>query len=457
MNTLLNDVSATENPFGNDVRIRIWTKDANTKRNRESVVDGGDFVPNNVAIHATNLFKNGATTVVLYIEGISTSQDWGTDKIKVTTTPIPGSGLTLPQGLTLTDEVSYTVVRNVFKMCVYRPYVCERDNGGIGNNVTTRTTFLTKYNTPRSMIDDYFEGMRGLDNYGTYKGEGAFMGHAFARVEIRMPGMTPSPYWTGQTGANKDLEMYRAYQSTRLGETFWFRAADGSEDDPAKTQVRYDTLYAPPLGGPVSGLVQEKGTGVDKKFIAVHEFRMRPETAKAIHDYRATYRSSGYFKGYGLDTVLKGRRDSRVGCGTYVAILMERAGLIATNKVIELWGKDVQMPVVPLPSVSVGLGEARRNHRLYRDGNNEEIIKMIAKIQEQAMGDVDQTPGVDSWTGGVTRKSLKFCDPALMAPWIDVQNARSHWNAPWRQYKDRGVTVIYNVPEQSNLDQWKRE
>jgi len=54
--------------------------------------------------------------VTLYVEGIGTSQRWGKDKIKVSVYPVPGQ-----PGLNFIEEVSYTVVRCVYKVCVWRP------------------------------------------------------------------------------------------------------------------------------------------------------------------------------------------------------------------------------------------------------------------------------------------------------------------------------------------------
>ena len=77
---------STTNPIPD--HIRIWTKDASEKRDPRSIVDGGDYVQTNVLIQSSSIFKNGATTAVLYIEGIGTSDSWGSDKIKIKATSI---------------------------------------------------------------------------------------------------------------------------------------------------------------------------------------------------------------------------------------------------------------------------------------------------------------------------------------------------------------------------------
>ena len=232
---------AKENPYGST--IRIWTKNANENRDPKSVKEGGDFIKSGESIISTNLTWISETEAILYVEGIGTSSEWGGQKISVTAVPVSLEEET-PRSLNVEkeDKVSYTVVRCVFKMCVYRPYVCNRGNYG---RVTSRVQFLTNYDTPRTMIDDYFRGLKGLDDYGVLKETGAFMGHAFARVEIRTPEMNEF-YWTGHTGSDGITETKKAYHSMKDGQIFWFRAADGHEDNPATTQKRYSDLYNPP-------------------------------------------------------------------------------------------------------------------------------------------------------------------------------------------------------------------
>jgi len=50
---------------------------------------------------------------------------------------------------------------------------------------------------------------------------------------------------------------------------------------------------------------------------------------------------------------------------------------------------------------------------------------------------------------------MKFCDPGLMADWIDVQNESTPWPSDGLEYKERGVDVRYDVPEPQNLNGWR--
>lgn len=174
-------------------RIRVWTKDANQNRNPASVTNGGDFIPDGTHLPLSSIFASGTNRTVLYVEGIGTSSGWGTDKIHATVYPVPSLGTGID------DEVSYTVVRCVYKVCVTRPYICQstwawgwNTNYWISfpdyiQTVTNRTLFLTDYTTPSSMFSDWCEGMQSTNYDNDYHEKACAMGHAFARLEVRTP------------------------------------------------------------------------------------------------------------------------------------------------------------------------------------------------------------------------------------------------------------------------------
>ena len=138
------DVACNNNPLSG--RIRIWTKNAYEHRNANSVTNGGDFVTANVPLSYSSVVPGSANQVTLYIEGIGTSDYWGLDKIHVKVYPDSSPNVLAD------DEVSYTVVRCLYKVCVLRPYVYGTqlvwdDTVGWMN----RSVYVTDYSTPCSM------------------------------------------------------------------------------------------------------------------------------------------------------------------------------------------------------------------------------------------------------------------------------------------------------------------
>ena len=135
------DMACNNNPLSG--RIRIWTKDAWQHRNANSVTNSGDFVTANVPLSYSSVVPGSANQVTLYVEGIGTSDYWGLDKIHVKVYPDSSPNVLAD------DEVSYTVVRCVYKVCAYRPYACVRDSN---LTVLSRNVYKTDYTTPFDRI-----------------------------------------------------------------------------------------------------------------------------------------------------------------------------------------------------------------------------------------------------------------------------------------------------------------
>ncbi|MCL1857476.1 MAG: hypothetical protein FWF84_07565 [Kiritimatiellaeota bacterium] len=452
------EACATANPLPG--RIRIWTKDAFEHRNPASFTLGGDFIQTNVTINVTDLFAEGAKTAVVYVEGIGTSDDWGTDKIKVETK------LTTPPGypvssITMEDSVSYTVVRNVYKVCVFRPYVCER-NEYDDWNITERRVFRPRYGSVQTMLDDYLEGQAKFDDIAEeYHDLGASMGHAFARIEIRQPNLSTN-YWTGHTGLNIDeatgLERIPLAKDTFTallrGRTFWYRAPDGREDKQEKCAERYNDLYHNVIRS--SAYITDSLDNKVKKMVAAHEFRIRPETAQALHDYR----NSHPFNGYGLDVTLNGVNDSCVGCGSYIGLLTEASGLLTPSQVHTAWVyENMAFPVIRLPTVAQKNNSTLQQQLelasvfdAYSNSNSIPLIEKMLEIHADALADISAALANPST---LRYRPLKFCDPSKMMDWVDDKNSSTPWQQGNLQYKDRGVTVEYGVPAPSPLDAWR--
>jgi len=89
--------------------LRIWTKDADVARNRNSVEAGipGDYVPSGTYDDVSALGFNSATRVVtLYVEGIAASATFADQSVKVEIDPDGGG----PLGFIAEDAVCVTIV-----------------------------------------------------------------------------------------------------------------------------------------------------------------------------------------------------------------------------------------------------------------------------------------------------------------------------------------------------------
>ncbi len=426
--------AVTSNPLGTG--IRLWTKNADQTRNPASVLDGGDYVPSGTRLPYALLMASARTNLVLYAEGVGVTPTWGEAKIEARLYPFPDQ-----PDVFLADRVSFTVVRCVYKVCVYRPYVCLRDSSG---TISSRQISRTDYSSPSNMVASYFEGQAHFDDHDKFHGLAAFMGHAFARVEVRIPNFTDGVnYWTGQTGMDDLGNLNRFYDAMKGGTSWWYRATDGHEDDPDKCETRYKTLYASPIDGAEA---TDPTNAIPKKMLAVREFRLHPDMCRALTAYK------GYhpFGGYGLDTTLRTSSDSRVGCGSYVGLLTQYAGV--TN--VAPWVFDRQMPVVPLDDVWITWVGSGGAYAAYMCGAGGLLRAIFEDMGQEAMQTVNVAPGTAAWGSGGNTRSLRFCDPGWMMDWIDVQNAlTTQW--PQGGYKDRGVTVRYDVPPTSNLQEWR--
>ena len=447
-------------------RIRVWMKDASVQRDPGSVVSGGDFVPANTVIPFQTVFPDEATEVVLYVEGIGTSPTWGGDKIKVKVYPT-GTG-----GEVFEDRVAYTVVRCVYKVCVTRPYVCQstwewnwNTNYWISfpeyvHTVTNRTVFLTDYTTPSSMFSDWCDGMQSTNLDNVYHEKACAMGHAFARLEIRTPDYsTGQNLWTGQTGMNNWIDWLAndVYSHLRDGTLSWVTYS-GRENTGAELTLWHGRY----TDAPTDSLLNYSGVG-KVKMIAEREMRVRPETAGYLLAFRNAQSDLGLFQGYGLDATLgtntpswlqrnspewlswAWQSSSRIGCGSYVGMLTEASGLLTAEDIAGDWSVSRGMPIAVLTNLPTYLV-------------SEELITLFTGnnlIQDARDGFVAQDP---QWDAAGAR-ALKFCDPGMMMEWIDSANdatATWSWQGDGCDYKDRGVSVRYDVPEQSSDDDWRR-
>ena len=395
-------------------RIRIWTKDACEARNPASVAENGDFVPAEILLPYESVMTGAVTRI--YVEGVGTSPAWGGDKIRVQVYPY-GSGYGY-----IEDQVSYTVVRCVYKVCVWRPYVCYKDGSGA---VTNRAVYRPNYATPRTMFSDYINGYRHSDT--AHHGIFAFMGHAFARVENRTPSVTDS-FWTGQTGmAWWDFALTDVYDHFKDGELYWKRFS-GKRDTRARLQALYDDYYAN-----VDDPVYVTDGAKIRKMLAVAEIRVRPETGLMLDDYA---NKAHNFRGYGLDVTIN--KPARAGCGSYVGLLTQYAGLGNNTG----WRVDKLMPVVLL--ISFPLSWAGVLWASIWDGNSV-IDDALDEFCDNA-----RHPETAGWGIGQTATALKFFDPSLMMDWIDEANGATGWS------EEIGATPHYDATTVDNLNEWRR-
>lgn len=404
--------SVSDNPLG--VGVRIWTKPCGASRSPESVEDGGNFVPPGVLLSQEKFSWSGNKTT-LYVEGIGTTGA-GLPTIEASVYPDGGDGEAFP------DKVSYSVVRCVYHVCAYRPYTCEKNWWG---TVTNRFVFNTVYSSPRTMFTDYGFGVVRPDT--EYHKQAAFMGHGFARIEVRMPGRNDGIIWTGQTGMNGKKDVWSAYKSMKAGDAYWETYDDGSQNDDDDLEPLWEYF-----AGGKPGYILTDGSGSKKKLVASVELRVLPRTMAHLLSYRETIHD---FTKYGLDTTIT-TPSNRCGCATYIGLLTQYAGLSGYSD----WTVDERMPVVPLttiPDTLLGI-----------------LWKGRVDIINKAVSEFCATNVTSAW-GGESARSLKFDDPALLAEWIDTQNSTAPVNGNNRSHQK--VFLLNEVPAKDNLDDWKRE
>jgi len=444
-------------------RIRIWTKNADQQRNAASVDNGGDFVPGNTKVSVTNVVPSGTNQVVLYVEGIGVSPNWGTDKIGVKVYPDPS------QKVSINDEVSYTVVRCVYKICNWRPYKCIRDP----INVSKRVVFRTNYDSPDSLLRCYLDGELGFDDYEVNHkethGMGAFMGHTYVRIESRMPSSAPDNRWVGQTGENNNKQMLSGYEALAKGQVWWFSANDGSKNPEGYLEDNFNYYYVLDMG---PHLIDEQ-TNVDKKQVAVREFRVCPETDRLLREYVDSVHD---FRGYGLDVIadrttpqdpLSVIGKARCGCGSFVGLLCQYAGVCDNMP----WRVDHPMAELALPPISTTwLTEAQLGEIIeleYHNGIRGSLKAFLTDIQTHVTTYLDQINAttvppnaLKQWdvtpsTGEFKLRKMMYSDPGKYSDWIDDTNAATSVWSVYPGYKDRGVTVLYQKTERGDIGEWK--
>jgi hypothetical protein len=279
-------------------------------------------------------------------------------------------------------------------------------------------------------------------------------------MEVRSPDYPSGvAVWTGQTGMNNWIDWLAndVYCHLRDGTLHWVQYS-GREDTTEDLEIWHSLYTVPP-----SDSLLANGASGRVKMIAEREFRIRPESAGSLLAFRSAYADLGLFQGYGLDATLgtntpswwqrntpdwlswTWQSSSRVGCGSYVGILTEASGILTAGEVSNQWSVVHGMPIVVLTNLPTYL-------------ISEELITLLygnSLIQDARDGFVSQNP---QWNTEGSR-SLQFCDPGKMMQWIDATNAATtvwSWQQDGCEYKDRGVSVRYDAPPESHVDDWRR-
>lgn len=403
--------AATGNPLGSG--IRIWTKPESVSRNPAQIENGGDFIKPGELIEFGTLFPAGKSTTTLYAEGIGTSPSLTLPLITVSLVNSHDKDI-------VSDKVAYCVVRCVYYLCVYRPYVYDSAND-------VRTEHLVNYTTPRTMFSGYCEGASLPDK--KFHKKSAFMGHAFARIQSRTP-TSNFDVWTGQTGmakAGKDWSIADCLEQLRNGMIFWHSFPDGRQNTRSDLEEPWGFF----IGNDRDGYLTTSSNLV-KPLTTVLEYRIPSQTADALLSYRNTHP----FSNYGLDATIK-EGASRCGCGSYIAILTERSGLTGINN----WLVDKRMPIIPLPNsipeTSLGV-----------------LWKGEEEILEDAKTEFFANPNSAQWNIGQAMP-MKFADPGIMAKWIDAKNSAN----PVVNKENRtgqSIQLFQQAPSLGSIGEWNR-
>lgn len=324
------------------------------------------------------------------------------------------------------------MVRCVYTVCVMRPYIPVKNENG---KIAWRKLFRTNYSTPRTMFSDYVRGMLNPDE--TYREDGAFMGHAFARIESRSPRDNSVQIWAGQSGMTEaDFLFGGAYTKFRTGVVYW-HPFTGKRDNDKRCNMYWRKYYEKAAS---ATLLDDPNNAVFKiPMLAVAEFRTPPEITDRLIMFSSNIHN---YSRYALDsTTLK--NVYRAGCATYIGMLTQYAGLVDVEKE---WVTEKMMPLVVLDTIPVtwiGIPFVGRLPGVYQMAADE-------------FCDNERHPHTANWgvAGDATGKyrSLKFVDPYTVSDWSDRINAPK----PHRLDKARSVIIRYDVPNLDDLKSWER-
>ena len=420
---------------------------------------------NNIA----SVVPGGTGQVTLYVEGIGTSDQWGMNKIHVKV--YPDSNPTVLAD----DEVSYTVVRCVYKICNWRPYTCVRDaNGDVAERIVFPQPDLAQYSSPENLLNAYIFGEKGLDDHivddVVSHGPGCFMGHTFARLECRLPGGVNTALWIGQTGENNPTEQWNGYKALANGTVWWFRASDGAMNNQEDLAFMYTYYYATDHGPHIR---RSFASNDEIKQVAVREFRVSPYAYRLLDEYANSIHD---FSGYGLDAIIE-RTDpqspipsvshARCGCGSFVGLLSTYAGICD----ISSWKVDYPMPELSLSIstsdwayITLGFDSVVLYEWFNSPGSFISFIDRIGQTNTSYMAHINNdfvpTNSLKDWvtvtsspTSAFQRRKMMYSDPALISVWIDNENSQTPQTYTW--YKDRGTKVCYTNTTKGDITEWK--
>ncbi len=373
-------------------RLRLWTKDACMARNPQSVVHGGDFIPENEVIPASSLMMNG-DSLVLCLEGISASDAWGDATVGLEVLFDSGNGNYISVG---SDTVSATVTKSRLTVFVWRPYV-------YSHQTTERHACVTDYSTPRtafvSAIDNY---IYGADLEG-HHGADASLGHAFLCLIYNGPsptalGMNTLERWSGQTGGPKGgkVGLFNSWSYFRKGEAFW-------EPQAGRENETVELIYIANTYSSASAVSIINFDGNPVPMVASHDFVLYPKKIWMLANYINHVHD---FSRFGLDI-----NETGGGCASFVGQAMTYAGFTEQVywEMARILANNNQFPVVPFDFLP-----------LIPDENK--VIEYLELAEEAYVSN----PLTSTWGVG---KDINYFDTAYLAIWIDGMHDNNHLGA----------------------------
>lgn len=390
--------------------LRLWTADADKKRNPAPAnarppLQQGDYVPPDEWIPAADLFGD-IRERDFFLEGIHpTTGDGGRTEVTV---DFREKGC----GHSMSKELDVEVVRAIFRVYVWRPYIYWPEDAGT-RKTGAREPWFADYSTPANCLEGLIRSAvfhfdpKGREDF--FHGPSASLGHVFILCHY----LGPAIEWKGNAGWRKeDLFLDWAGQTNNSamkgapaaaleflhllkGDVMW-ASMPGEKNNPDDLRRLVLALHGDRTFGiqPAHAL---DAAGPDPRFIVRHEWRLDGERIKRIIEYL----DSRDFSRFGMDvasTRTPGRRFSGGGCGSFVGLCMEYAGLSEQKS----WWQELRFPEVPL----------ERSGMLAMDystpAGRRDACDQIAAF-------VHSLPELKQWGHG---RPLRYVDPGQVAKWI---------------------------------------
>lgn len=394
-------------PYGH---LRLWTMNADRKRNPAPAnvpepQQTGDYIPPDEWIPVGKLFGERRERE-FFLEGLHpTTGDGGRTTVSVDFREKECSDCT-------SSGLDVEVVRAIFRVYVWRPYIYwPEDSGTI--KAGSRVPWYPDYSTPASCLEGLIRSTAfHFDPKGSgdfFHGPSAGLGHVFVLCLYQGPtiewkGKAASKKsgafleWAGQTNSSAMKGIPAAvleFLHLIKGDVMW-ASMPGEKNNPEELRRLVLALHGDRTFGiePVRLLDH---AGAEPRFIVSHEWRLDGERIRRMIEYL----DNRDFSRFGMDvasTRTPGSRFSGGGCGSFIGLCMEYAGLSEQKT----WWKSCLFPEVAL----------ERSGMLSMDYSTPARRRDAC---DQIAAFLHSLPELKQWGQG---RPLRYVDPGQVAQWI---------------------------------------